>query len=183
MIRVGEKRARQRQCGRSRERGAYSLPKPRCEEREEAGAESARDGGEPEERHAGCEGAAGAEEIAEPPTQDERAAKGEAVTCSDEGELQLVEAELPLDRGQSHCDERNGCDEAHLDGGEQEEGGALPDTIITSLNYKNYRPIGLKCAAKVPSQGASRGGLRGEGARSSRKPAQSSRLRASLAAS
>ncbi|HEY2194086.1 MAG TPA: hypothetical protein VGH76_17555 [Actinomycetospora sp.] len=94
---VGVERGEHPEGDRRRERSPDALDEPRDDEPPRAGREAARQRGDGEQRHPREEHPAAADQVAEPPGEQQESAEADQVGVDDPGERPGVEAEVPLD--------------------------------------------------------------------------------------
>ena len=98
--RLGEQGHHQRERDRRDDRAAEPLHRPRPDEQRLRVCQPAGERGHREERDADQEQPSVAEEVAQPATEQQKAAEGEQVGVHDPGQRRLGEAEILPDRGQ-----------------------------------------------------------------------------------
>ena len=119
--RLGEDRHHQRKRDRRHDRAADPLHRPRRDEHALRGREAADERGRREERDPRQEQAAVAEEVAEPPAQQQEAAERQQVGVHDPRERRLGEPEILADRGKRDADDRHVEDDHQVAQAQDEE--------------------------------------------------------------
>ena len=104
--RLDEERHHERECDRRHYGAAESLDHPGHDEHALACRRPARERSQGEQGDPAEEQSTMAEQIAEPPAQQQEAPEGQKVAVHHPGERGLGEAEILLDRGQRHVHDR-----------------------------------------------------------------------------
>ena len=152
---LGEGGGHDRQRGGGDQRGAEALHGARDDQPDVALSEAAGERGEGEQPHAPDEHAPPAEQVGQPPAEQQEAAEEERVGVDDPGEVVLREVEIAADRGKGHVDDRGVEYDHELGHGEQGESevlraGCVGGAQVILLTSGNGVPVPVRYGIEVP---------------------------------